>query len=90
MNSFRLCPTWFDNNQGLGLGLVFNRLRLWIIQETTHLNVAKHLLQVVALAAQGQVIEDILVHELNVRVAQFDGSIGVPAIKANAKRINED
>lgn len=45
----------------------------------SYLDITKHLLQIVAAAAQRQMVQDVLVHELNVGVAQLNGAIGIPA-----------
>lgn len=44
-----------------------------------YLDIAKHLVEIVASTAQGQVVQNVLVHELNVGVAQTNRAIGIPA-----------
>lgn len=43
-----------------------------------YLNISKHFDEVVGSATQCQVVQDVLVHELDVRVTELHGAIGVP------------
>lgn len=52
-------------------------LRFQWFHYTTHFNITKHLFQVVTATTQCQMVENVLVHQFNVRVSQFDCSIVV-------------
>lgn len=43
----------------------------------THFDVAKHLLEVMAAASERKMVEDVLIHQLDVRISQLDGAIVV-------------
>ena len=48
--------------------------------QMTYFDITKHLMQVVWSTAQGQMVQNVLIHQLNVRITQTYGSIGVPVL----------
>lgn len=59
------------------------RLLKSIKNHLTHLDVTKHLLQIMTATAQSQVVEDVLVHQLNVRITESHRAIGVSVWEHN-------
>lgn len=53
-----------------------------------HFDVAKHLLEIMAATPQSQVIQDILIHQLNVGIPQLNGSI-VVSVRRKMKIMSE-
>lgn len=45
---------------------------------TIYLDIAEHVMQIMWFATQGQMIEDILIHQLDMRVTKANSSISVP------------
>lgn len=65
-----------------GLYLVSLGRRPW------YLHVAEHFVQIVAAATERQMVQDVLVHELNVGIAQLDRSIVVSVKCENGGKHN--
>lgn len=53
-----------------------------------YLDISEHLDQVVRAAAQRQVVQDILVHQLDVRVPQPHRAIGIPTMDNHSYKQN--